>query len=291
MIRYFDLMFASEENRNAWNGMEEADDTILKDMNLLLLIKELLGLDEGFPTRYIRYPCLSQSDADYRLDIMQELLLDSNLTNLITGLIKPVTEIERKFKQMHETEFQTQKEYIFLNTFIHYIEIINNCAGIADICKSPGLTAFSWYCREVIGQYSLDSLHKDLLALMQKLHKILKVSISISRTNKMVYVNNIIEENDTAYLEKSCSDLFDLKLESLFSIFNDAAYTPLEMRILDIRKSGNTAIFDELDNFFNKHIAMEKHIYDLIDLKEQIIFYITYIKLFTRLKSSGVPIT
>jgi len=289
-------MFASKANLEKWLYDRSNWEQTRTDLNMTEVINYFeKGLNffyaKDFPSEYLYKPCLTQEDAEYRLDIMGELLHDKILFENLYDYCAIMKRLRRLYLDYKDDKHDIQKQYRFLLLFGEYADDISRLKVILSNAKSPGLRTAYAFCSEITDSVEFKTVYNTAASLLSKIAQILKnVGMAINPYEKTVTVIDCEEAGETELLLKDIFDTYGLKIKSRFSIVDPLPLSYLEEKVLKILIDNNVDAFENLKTFYGKYTEFLDDIKNFIELLPQFVFYISYTEFAGTMKSKGMSV-
>ena len=287
------LLFTSNENYEEWEKQKSNWSQTIKDLNIDEIIVYLERLNSDFPSEYLYKPCLNINDANYRLSIMEEILLDNELQLKLTNYSSDLKVLKQKLIEFRNEENQTQAQYRYLKIVCKYFSYVQGMYELLNNVKSEGLMSLHNYCVLM----STDSKYVQLSKLAEKLlldiEGMLANNILINDpANKILTLEKGEEDlNETEQLKSIVYKIFDITINNKYSIVDPAPFSNIEIKILNELITKNDSLFENLRLFYDEAIKLLSSIESFSSLYEQIQFYLTYISFLNSLLKEKASIT
>lgn len=283
------LLFYNEINYQKWESKKISNVSGI-DLNIQEFTRFLEKINPDFESSYLLKPCLSIEDANYRLDIMEEILGDETIYNGFVSLSQLLKDIMNEMRIFNNETAIIQKMYRYIILLSSYYQILLSICNIIKSSKSSGLQNLYKYSFCIINENK--NLFDDALNIQLKMKEILKDNLlSIDDINKAFEIRKKdVLVSDTELLKNMIQDVFDLDINNYFSIVDPAPLSNMEEKILDEIRKKNQEIFINIEKLYNNSIDLFSEIKFLATLYEEITFYITYIKFLGIVKKEGLNI-
>ncbi|MHB1483532.1 MAG: MutS-related protein [Saccharofermentanales bacterium] len=292
-MRYVSLLFTSENNYQEWNDFDHSEIRPLqKDLNIDDITLFLNGAQDDFPGIYIRKPCLQEKDANFRIEIMRELLNDVDLYNRTTELIVMMQKIKSEFKTNTEIKNEHQKHWHFLSFLKKYFESIYFCRDSFRCAQSSGLIGLYHFCDDLINVEFYSSILENVDRLLLEVSGFISDSgISIDQSGKIIsLIKCDTDINESDQLQSMINEVFGITIKNDFSIVNPSPLSALESRMLEKFVSWQPDIFVKIAELYKCFIDIEQIFIKYIELIPQLIFYKKYISMLQKLKNENIPV-
>ncbi|MCL1857646.1 MAG: hypothetical protein FWF92_00215 [Oscillospiraceae bacterium] len=293
-MKRLNIMFASEENFNKWIYNRSDWEQTRKDLNMTEVINYFEKSSKDFPAEYLYKPCLEQTDADYRLEIMDELLADGELFKNISDFCILIRRFKMLLRDFKEEKHEIQKQYRFLLLCGEFTVIAGNLKIILSEAKSGGLKALYDFCSEITGDEKIKFMDKESGCLINEINIILKnTGTAINRAEKILTVIDCEEAGEADLLKEEIFDLYGIKIKDGFSIVDPLPLSYLEEKVLGILIENHEETFLNLKAFFdvyNSDGQIMDNIKIIADLLPQFIFYITYLEFVKNAGQNRLPV-
>lgn len=291
-LNKINLLFASANNYKVWENQKDNLKQTLVDLNIMDVIAYLKAIDSDFQEQYLIKPCVNIDDANYRLEIMEELVNNKMLCNELAHFSSNVKIFNEKIMEFTNESKDLQKQYRYLRIVCEYFQYNNNLATLLTEVKSKGLKTLFNYCTTIKASDELVKLSQNGLTLLDEIHKMLSNNILIIEPSLKYFAidKGNFEDNESEQLKNLFENTFGIEIENFYSIFDPAPLSNMEEKILFVLKNNNKQIFYDLNDFYNKTINLLPDIIDFSELYQQLSFYLTYISLLENVKKDCMSI-
>ena len=291
-MKRFSVMFASSENHNKWLYDRSDWEQTRKDLNMIEIINYFEKLAKNFPVEYLYKPCLTQEDAEYRLEIMDELLSDEKLFENILDFCFTIRRFKMLLRDYKDDKHEIQKQYRFLLLFGEFTAIASNLKIILSNTKSAGFRAVHDFCSDIISDEKIKSAYPAATNLLHEIGAILNnTGIVINTGKKILTVTECEETGETEFLQEEIFDAYGIKIKNKFSIVDPMPISYLEEKVLEVLIDNYLETFENLEIFYGDY--KDNFMDDMkifADLLPQFIFYITYIEFVKTVKQNNIPV-
>ena len=293
-MKRLNIMFATDENYNKWIYNRSDWEQTRKDLNMTEVINYFGKSSKDFPVEYLYKPCLEQSDAEYRLEVMQELLADGKLFKNISDFCLNIRRFKMLLRDFKEEKHGIQKQYRFLLLCGEFTVTVNRLKIILSDAKSGGFKRLYDFCLEITDDKIIKSMDKESVSLIDEISAILtNTGIAINRAEKILTVIDCEEPGETELLKEEIFELYGIKIKDGFSIVDPMPLSYLEEKVLEVITENHEEIFGNLKTFFDVY-GSDGQIMDdikiIADLLPQFLFYITYLEFVITAGQKGLPV-
>ena len=290
-MKRLNIMFASDENYNKWIYNRSDWEQTRKDLNMTEVIDYFGKNSKDFPYEYLYKPCLEQTDAEYRLDIMEELLSCETFFENISDFCLLIRRFKTLLRDFKEEKNEIQKQYRFLLLFGEFAALASHLKIILSDAKSKGFKRIYDFCSEITESEYFKSMYNEAAYLLDEIGVILKnTGITINKAEKILTVINCEETGEIEFLKEEIFETYGLKIKDSFSIVDPLPLSFLEEKVLNVIIENYDEIFGNLKTFFDNYSEQAADDIKIIaDLLPQFIFYITYLEFVKNVKQNGLP--
>ena len=287
-----DLMFASDENRGKWIYSKSDWEQSRKDLNMNETVNYFEKRSKDFPGEYLYKPCVERKDAEYRLEIMEELISREKLFTGISDFCLILRRYRTQLRDFKEDKHEIQKQYRFLLLFGEFAAAASSLLILLSDAKSAGLKKIYERCEKITTEKSVTAAYENASSLIREIAMILKNTVlEINTGEKIITIKERETQCETELLREEIFETYALKIKSDFPVTDPLPLSYLEEKVLKIHISKNPETFDELENFYNNYSeALENDLKIFTDLLPQLVFYITYAEFVKEAKKNGVPV-
>jgi len=287
-------MFASEENRKKW-AYDRADwEQTRKDLNITEVINYFEKNYKDFPGEYLYKPCVNQSDAEYRLEIMAELLGCEKLFFNISDFCLILRRLKSLWRDYKEDKHEIQKQYRFLLLCGEFAAVVSHLKIILTESRSAGLKAAYDFCSELTNDETIKSMCTKSTGLTYEISAVLRAAgITVNQNEKILTVTECGGPGETELLKEEIFEVYGLKIKDRFSVVDPLPLSYLEEKVLGIFMENNEETFENLNLFYeayNGAAQIADGIKAIADLLPQFIFYISYLEFVKTAGSNNIPV-
>ena len=287
------IMFASKANCDKWLYDRSNWEQTRKDLNMMDAINYFEKGSKDFPVEYLYKPCMCQDDAEYRLEIMHELLSNVTLFQSLSDFCLIMRRFRTLFRDYKEDKHEIQKQYRFLLLFGEFMAIASHLKIILANAQSQGLKDAGDFCSKIIDSETIQSGYSIASELLCEIGGILKnAGISINPYEKTVTVIDCEESGETGLLKDEIFDVYGIKIRNSFSIVDPMPLSYLEEKVLYVLmdKDDNMEIFENMKILCGEYAdKVMDDIKTFIELLPQFVFYVSYIEFVTLVGQFGIP--
>ena len=290
-MEFLNIMFASKENYNVWIYNKSNCDQTASDLNIPDVVDYFEKNYTDFPIEYLYKPCLNQKDAEYRLEIMQELCSRKALLCNLADFCDDMRELRKMLRDTREEKHEIQKQYRYLLTFGKYTENLIDLKTLLADAVSSGLRHIHNQCSEIAGSQKMAEAYGIALDLIRQISEVLnKTGILINPNEKTITVIDCEETSESAHLSEEIFDACELKVKPHYSITSALAFSFFEERILNVLISENPELFESLNNFYENYMDFKDNIRNFVNLIPQFAFYVAYTEFAANASLQKMPI-
>lgn len=271
------LMFKRSDLRQL--NESQVPQSTRKDLNLNEFLNSLKAISPDFPVEYLCLPCSDINDANYRLDIMNELFLSKSLFSELEEFNASLKHYVSQITEYRDTKNEVQKSYRFLSLICELSRLVKRLNKSLSGCSSEGLSMLLDYTEEIVRVYFI--IFEQAEKLEEEISCILKNNIlSVNPNEKTITINKRDSKKDAMeHLSTIIKKCFGIDIVYSFSIVDPAQISVLEKKLLDILYYQNEDVFIRLNNFCSVNAELSNVIAAFSKLYLQFEFYLTYITL------------
>lgn len=291
-MKSIDIMFASEENRGKWIYGRSDWEQVRRDLNMNETINYFEKQSKDFPGEYLYRPCCDQKDAEYRLEIMDELLGSGKLFGDISDFCLILRRYRAMLREFRDDTHEIQKQYRFLLLFAEFTASASRLQILLSPAKSAGLKKVYSRCAEITSCESVKSAYEDASSLICEIGRILKNTvIEIYSKEKLLWVSESEKKGESEIFREEVFEAYGFKIKSDFPITDPLPLSYLEEKVLGVLICKNQEIFESLEKFYTNYSAgFSEDIKIFTDLMPQFVFYINYSEFIKNAKRNGIPV-
>ena len=291
-MRRLNILFSSGETHNRWLYDRSDWKQTRKDLNMTEVINYFEKSSKDFPVEYLYKPCLTQSDAEYRLEIMDELLSDEDLFENLSDFCLVIRRLNMLYRDFKEDKHEIQKQYRFLLLFGEFTAVASYLKIILSDIKSAGFNAVSDFCAEIINGEIIKTAYDISVELLCEINAILRsVGIEINSNEKIVEVIECEETGESELLKSDIYETYGLNIKSGFMITDPMPLSFLEEKVLEVLIENYPETFENLKLFFGEYSdKFIEEIKILTDFLPQFVFYITYLEFIKTARQNNIPV-
>lgn len=291
-MKRLNIMFSSRENHTKWIYDKSDWEQTRKDLNMTEVINYFEKSSRDFPGEYLYKPCVTQDDAEYRLEIMEELLTHGDLLQNISDFCLFIGRFRMLLRDYKEDKHEIQKKYRFLLLFGEFTAIVSHLKILMSDAESAGLKTVYDVCSEITDSETVLPAYKTAVDLLCEIGTILKnTGFSIKPAEKLLTLIDCEESGETELLRKEVFDVYGIKIRNDFSIVDPLPLSILEEKVLEVLMDNYEDTFNNLETFFNDYSGQFiDDIKILTELLPQFVFYITYIEFVKNARQNCIPV-
>ena len=290
-MEFMDIMFATPENCNGWIYGQPNWEQTKKDLNIRELIEHFEKNHMDFPIEYLEKPCLKREDAEYRLEIMEELGSRGDILEKIKGFCDDMRAFRKLYRDMREEKHETQKQYRFVLAFGKYIENLCTLKETLSEAGSAGLRYIRSVCSEITGRDEIVAAYNSACSVIRNIGDILeKTGLHIKAREKMFSVTDCTGPSEAELLREELLDAYGLKAKPGFSVTNPAPLSFLEEKVLHMLVEADPEVFDNLRDFHEKYGGLAEDMRNSLALLPQFVFYTAYLEFAENAKRQQTPL-
>ena len=283
------IMFATRENRQKWLYDTYNWEQARKDLNTAEVISYFEKGDKDFPSEYLYKPCTDIADAEYRLEIMREIMESKHLHRALSDYIAELKKLRAILRDFGEEKHEIQKNYRYLLAFYEYAKLVEKLKAVLESTESEGLKKIYTYCCSVILNGMFNSGREFAFELYGKIYAILaKTGLAVDSHDRTFSVAECDGAGETELLLGEIFEVYGINMKNHFSVVDPSPLSCLEENILLMLIEGNSAIFDDLKVFADNYIDILNDIKNFAGLLPQLVFFINYIDFINLAKSFGL---
>jgi DNA mismatch repair ATPase MutS len=256
-----------------------------KDLNLDQIIGEILEGKEEYELDRFFYQTLSDvSSINYRLDIMKDMER-GEVNECIVTFTSKMKKIKEYIGFSREVHNRYQKMKWVLDAANLYCDTINNlCSSLVSMdLMSKGLYLFKEWLTEYNKSDQYGRLYDDTKSLVNKFSSI-RYSVEIECGRAIVKTDDYAQDY-CALLSETLEHINETVFDYEIRFFSDLEMNSLESKVLEIVKSMNIDVFDELEKYYETHIDFLDNAIKCFDREIQ--FYISCLDYIRKLKLKG----
>ena len=291
-MKRLNIMFSSGENHNKWLYDRSDWEQTRKDLNMTEVIHYFEKITKDFPGEYLYKPCLNREDAEYRLEIMEELLGNENLFKNISDFCLTIRRFRMLLRDYKEDKHEIQKQYRFLLLFGEFTAVASHLKIILSDAKSAGFKVLSDFCSEIINSEIIKSAYGAASDLLEEIGAILSdAGIIINTGEKILTVIDCEEPGEMELLREEIFDIYGIKTKNDFSIVDPMPLSYLEEKVLEVLMENYSDTFEDLEVFYKNYFdKFTDDIRIFAELLPQFIFYIEYLEFVKIVKQNNMPV-
>ncbi|HBL85163.1 MAG: hypothetical protein A2Y17_01335 [Clostridiales bacterium GWF2_38_85] len=285
----YEILFSSENVYKKWYDSSRTNvDVINNDINLDAVAEQVLKTSSGFPVQIFLYPCNDINTTKLRAEIFRELYEKPSVCESLREYIQQLIKLKKQKQDEFNSPNPIQKQQYFLTSVLSYINCIERLAEIISSLKSKAFVSLYNKFNTIITSPEYGKMKIKAENLYERVDNLLGMSLSFDIRNSAVG----IRENKSGVmvrLSELYENLIGTKLNPGFSIVNSNPISALEEDIINVLKLRSPETFEELAEFYNFYAKIK--FFDIIELKEQLHFYLDYIDFVKQMQTKGFHFT
>lgn len=288
----YNILFSDESVYNLWYEKSKKQfDEINHDVNLDIVAQSLLKINKEFPVQYILYPCENFASTKLRCEVFEELKQEKN-ENLRIEL-KEYTHLLSQLQKYKNNEFNSkhtnQKQYYLLDTVSLYIDCIKKMFVFTNNLKSIAFVNLHNKLDGLINSLEFQSMKVETANLKSAFKKLLDFTITINYESSSIGIGDQVDDGIYKTLSELSERILGTQLNPVFSIVNSNPISSLEEDLIKVMKLRSPQAFVKLSAFFDTYSSI--NFFDIINLKNQLIFYLDYIEFVKKMELKGFKFT
>jgi len=285
---YNRLLFRNENVYAEWQTYDRAMcDEVNTDVNFTAVTEKILFQDKEYPIYFLQYPVNDIESAEMRKEVFNELYKAPELCESMREYILMLNRLNKLRGLTFDSKNMVQKQYYNLQAINHYCECVEKLYNILNGRKARLLTDLFNRINEIRSDNIYVVMKKETEKLIREFDDMQKMNIAFDYSKSLLRYEKA--ESKEFALSKYAMDLLGIELNSNFSIVNSNPITAIEEAILDYCAAEYPETISALDKFYNDYSDID--VYELIHLKPQMKFYVSYIEFITGLESEGCKFT
>lgn len=291
-MKKINLLFRNNKNYENWDNYKSDWEHTLIDLNISEIITFFEKSNIDFQSQYLLKPCLNISDANYRLDIMEEILNNNDLFEQLKNFSTRIKTLNEERIEYYEEKNAMQKQYRFLRIVCEYFSCIFEMITELTEVKSQGLKSLYNYCKDIsINEEFIQFSNEATNILLEIENMLINNILIIEPINKMFsFEKGNIDLNESEQLKSIILKIFDLDINNEYSVVDPAPFSNMEEKILEELKQNNAKVFHNLNTFYEHSIIILEDINSYSNLYKQMQFYISYVNFLKSAINNGISI-
>lgn len=287
-MNYNRLLFKDETIYAKWQMYDRTMyDEVNTDVNFNTVTESIMFIDREYPIYFLQYPVNDIDSAEFRKQIFSELYSKPFICEQLREYILMLNRLNKLRNFTFDSQNTVQKQYYHLQTLKHYIDCIEQLYKILSDMESQLLCELYERIKEIKFADSYISMKQSTDLLLDKFDDIQKMNISFDYSKGLMrFEKNPDSEFKFAQYVK---DTFGIDVNFNFSIVNSNPITAMEETVLNYFCMEYPTSADSLNEFYTEYNDID--VYELIHLKPQIKFYISYIAFMKNLEIEGCRFT
>jgi DNA mismatch repair ATPase MutS len=289
-MSFLNILFADEKVYTQWYDMPKSRyDNINRDINLDKIAEHISANRPDFPTQFLLYPCADKTTALMRIEVFRELYEKESVCIDLSEITKLLSRLGKCKASESNSGCVEQKWMYFLKTAEIYIECIQKLSDILSALKAGAFRKFYSLLQVIQDSTEFQRMVADTNRLSETFSSILNLSLSVDYNSKSIIVTEHIANSLYEELQALCEDILGLTMYRTFSVVNSNPLSALEEDIIKVLKRRHSDAFKELAEFYEHYSGI--NVYDIVNLKNQIIFYIEFIEFVKKAEAAGMKLT
>ena len=279
------LLFETEEQYLHYRDLSE-DHELFDRLNMDIVEDKLRGCSETFPTQFIRKMNPDPAVAEFRGEVFCELARDS-LWRTAEELCELIASLRVRSNAVVNVADPVHRKIVDIHTAPRYFSLLDRLSDFVSQFRSVGLRRAADMLRTYLAMPEIASDKAEILNAEALLNSHLRVSLKIDRAGKSIIVSDDVSDGAESLreLDGLCRELTGVAVCQPFAVVDASSPTMLEKLILDRLLKENGDVAHAVENAPTVGIRWES----LALFREQISFYVAFIRLFGRLKEKGLP--
>lgn len=289
-MSFLNILFADESVYTQWYDKPKSKyESINRDINLDNIAEHIAKSRPDFPSQILLYPCGDKTTALMRIEAFRELYGKESVCAELNEITKLLSQLAKCKENESNSGCDEQKQMYFLKTAEVYIDCIQKLSDILSTLKAGAFIKLYSELHAIQDSPEFQSMVADANRLSETFAGILNLSLSVDYNSKSIVVSEQVSNSLYEELQTLCEDILGLTIYSTFSVVNSNPLSALEEDIIKVLKRRHSDAFKELAEFYEHYSGI--NVYDIVNLKNQIIFYIEFIEFVKKAEAAGMKLT
>ena len=283
-MNYNRLLFRNENVYAEWQAYDRAMyDEVNTDVNFQVVTDSVFARDREYPIHFLQYPVNDIETAEMRKEIFAELHGNPELRETLREYVLMLNRLNKLRGLMFDAASAVQKHYYQLQAIAHYCDCVEGLYSALNGIKSRLLVDLRNRLDEIRSDNAYIIMKTEAEILTNSFEEMRKFNISFDYSKGLLKYEK--SENKPFMLSQYAMESLGIEINPYFSIVNSNPITAFEESVIEYYCMEYPETISSLEKFYNDY--KDTDVYELINLKPQIKFYVSYIDFIIQLESEG----